>query len=343
MKFTDYSINSFYRQPNPDLKAFLIFGTDNGLIRETFDKISAMIVPDLNDVFNVVNLTADDLKDNPSVLFDEAAAYSLTGGRKVIRVAEADESVLESLRLFVENYTGKNFVVLAAGDLAAKGKLRKFAESSDFVGCFGRYPDNNQTLRTLITEESKKAGKTLEPQAISYLLDNLGADRALARSELAKLFVYSYDEQQISEQMVRQIIGDGSAISVHDVIYACAGGNFKSMNKSLKKIFAEADDAAINVVRNALYHFRNLHVAKLKFESGMPIDDAIKTFPPIHFSRVEAFKNQVYGWSIKNLERVLRYVVDLEIQCKTTGNVPNTIAEAGLLNICRLAMQFIRK
>ena len=343
MKFNGYSINSFYQRPNPSLKAFLAFGVDKGLITETFNKVSELIVPDLNDVFNVVNLTPDDLKNNPSRLFDEASAYSLMGGRKVIRVSDADESVLKSLQLFVENYTGQNFVVLAAGDLSSKSKLRKFAEGSDFVGVFACYADNNQTLRALIAEESRKAGKTLEPLAISYLADNLGADRALARSELEKLFVYLYDEQQISEQQVRQIIGDGSAVSTNDVVFACASGNFQAMNKALKKVFAEDDAAAIGILRTALYHFRNLHIAKIKFNDGVRIDEAVKTFPPIHFSRIDAFKNQVMNWSVKDVERVLRYLVELEIQCKTTGNRPETITEAGLLNICRLAMQGMRK
>jgi len=339
MKFTGYTINSFYRSPNSSLKAFLVFGVDKGLIDETFNKISKMIVPDLSDVFNVVNLTPEDLKNNPSRLFDEASSYSLTGGRRVIRVTDADESVLESLQLFVENYTGQNFVVLAADDLSSKSKLRKFAEASDFVGVFGCYADNNQTLRALIAEESKKAGKTLEPLAISYLADNLGADRALARSELAKLFVYLYDEQQISESQVRQIIGDGSAVSVQDVIYACADGNFQAMNKAIKKVFSEDESAAISVIRTAIGHFRSLHIAKIKFNEGVRIDEAIKTYPPVHFSRVDAFKNQVMNWSIKDLERVLRYLIEIEIQCKTTGNVPETATESGLLNICRLAMQ----
>ena len=343
MKFTSYSLNSFLQSPNPSLKAFLAFGVDKGLVTETFNKVSALIVPDLNDVFNVINLTTDDIKNNPSRLFDEASSYSLSGGRKVVRIAEADDSVLDSLQLFTEKYTGQNFVVLAAGDLSKTSKLRKFAEGSDFIGSFACYADNNQTLRAIILEESKKAGKTLEPQAISYLADNLGADRALARSELAKLFVYLYDEQQISEQQVRQVIGDGSAVSINDVVYACAGGNFKAMDKSLKKVFAEDDSAAVGVIRTSLYHFRSLHIAKVKFENGIRIDEAVKTYPPIHFSRTEEFKQQVMSWHVKDIERVLRYLIELEIQCKTTGNVPETVAEAGLLNICRLAMQNRKK
>ncbi len=339
MKFTGYTINSFLQRPDPSLRAFLVFGVDNGLVVETFNKVSALIVPDLNDAFNVVNLTCDDIKGNPSVLSDEASAYSLMGGRKVIRVTEADDSVTESLKLFLENYTGQNFVVLAAGDLSKTSKLRKLAEASDFMGSFACYADNLQTLKSIILEESKKAGKTLEPQAISYLADNLGADRAIARSELAKLFVYAYDEQQISEDMVRQVIGDGSAVNVGDVAYAAGDGNFKALDKAIKKVFAEDETAAISIVRTTIGHFRNLHIAKVRFNEGMRMDEAIKFYPPIHFSRVDDFKRQVMNWSVKDLERVLRYLIDLEIQCKSTGSVPETVAEAGLTNICRLAIK----
>lgn len=335
MKFTKYTLKTFMQKPsNYNLTAFLVFGVDKGLITETFNQISSLIVPDVRDVFNVVNMSTEEVKSSVSRLYDEASTYALGSGKRLIRVVDADDSVTESLALFLKEYNGENFIVLSAGDLSKTSKLRKLTETSEKAGTFACYPDDNDTLKSLILTESKKEGKTLEPQAISYLADNLGADRALARRELEKLFVYLHDEKQISEDMIKPIIGDSSATSISDVVYACADGNIKMMNKTLRRILAEDDNAPVGVIRTALYHFRNLHIARTKIDKGVKMDEAVKVYPPIHFSKTEAFRKQVLRWQKKDIEKILRYLVDLEIKCKTTGNVPEIIVEEGLLRIC---------
>lgn len=338
MKLTNAALAGFFAKPNPAFKAFVVFGVDNGLIKETADKIARLIVPDLNDAFCVVNLTSDDIKENPSVLYDEAAAYSLMGGRKVIRITEGDDSVTESLKYFADNYKGENFVVIAAGNLTKTSKLRKIAEGAENIGSFACYNDNLVSLRALISDELKNQGKSAEPEAISYLADNLGADRAIARSELEKLFVCSGDEKQISLAMVKEIIGDGSAVSIEDAVYAAADGNFKMLDKTLVKVFNEDENAAVGLVRAAAYHFQRIFLIKAKSAKGIWFDEAVRLlYPPVHFSKKDRLQRQCQLWTCAGCERVLRYLTDTEIACKSGGNVPRTIVSAAMLNVCRMA------
>jgi len=117
MKFNNSQLEAFYTKPNPEIKAFLVFGQDEGAIREIFFKVSQMIVPDLTDAFRVAELNPLILKGNASALYDEAAAISLMGGRRLIKVDGADESVVEPLLMFLDKYDGDSFVVLCAGNL----------------------------------------------------------------------------------------------------------------------------------------------------------------------------------------------------------------------------------
>ena len=126
MKFTKYTLKTFMQKPsNYNLTAFLVFGVDKGLITETFNQISSLIVPDVRDVFNVVNMSTEEVKSSVSRLYDEASTYALGSGKRLIRVVDADDSVTESLALFLKEYNGENFIVLSAGDLSKTSKLRK--------------------------------------------------------------------------------------------------------------------------------------------------------------------------------------------------------------------------
>src|SRR3546814_5924238 len=75
---------AFVRKPRPDVRAVLLFGSDAGLIRERAKAIAASVVEDLSDPFRVTTLTGAQLQDDPARLADEAAAITLTGGRREI-------------------------------------------------------------------------------------------------------------------------------------------------------------------------------------------------------------------------------------------------------------------
>ena len=53
MKLTFREIEPFVKKPNPAARVVLIYGPDDGLMRERSKMISQSIVKDLNDPFNV--------------------------------------------------------------------------------------------------------------------------------------------------------------------------------------------------------------------------------------------------------------------------------------------------
>ena len=66
-------------RPDPDIRIFLIYGPDSGLVRERAQTLARALVPDPDDPFAVTRLTEEDLKADPASLADSLAALSLTG------------------------------------------------------------------------------------------------------------------------------------------------------------------------------------------------------------------------------------------------------------------------
>jgi len=93
MKLNRNDITAQIKQLSPAYRAVLIYGRDEGLVRERADKIARQIVEDLRDAFQVATIEPDKLKSEPYLLADEAAAISMMGGRRVIRVDGAGENV----------------------------------------------------------------------------------------------------------------------------------------------------------------------------------------------------------------------------------------------------------
>src|ERR1700723_1219486 len=73
--------------------AALLFGPDLGLVRERAERLAKTVVPDLRDPFRTTEMEASALSEDPARLFDEAAALSMTGGRRVVRVRNAGNAL----------------------------------------------------------------------------------------------------------------------------------------------------------------------------------------------------------------------------------------------------------
>src|SRR5262249_45477030 len=86
MKITGRNIASFLSGTDGAVAAALFYGPDTGLVKERADRLAAAIVGDLADPFRVSELTPERLRDEPSLLSDEAAALTFGGGRRVVRL-----------------------------------------------------------------------------------------------------------------------------------------------------------------------------------------------------------------------------------------------------------------
>ena len=86
MKVYPRDVDTQVTKLSPQYLAVLVFGPDEGLVRERSSKIAKQVLPDLKDPFLVANIDPNNLKSEPGLLADEAAAISMMGGRRVIRI-----------------------------------------------------------------------------------------------------------------------------------------------------------------------------------------------------------------------------------------------------------------
>src|SRR5215510_15367104 len=84
------------------LVAALVFGPDQGLVRERATAVAKTVTADLNDPFRVAELDESILESDPARLWDESAALSMTGGRRVVRVRSANNGLAGTFEKFLD-------------------------------------------------------------------------------------------------------------------------------------------------------------------------------------------------------------------------------------------------
>ena len=191
MKISGSRINQFLRQPDPKAAAVLLFGPDQGLVRERAEELVLNVVDDPADPFRVSVLTGADIKADPPCLVDEAAQLSMTGGHRVIWVHETTDGLSRIFESYFDNTGHDNLVIVEAGTLSPQSSLRKLFEKSSHGVSIGCYEDDAMELEAVVRETLGRHGLSPTAEARDYLVENLGSDRRVTRSELEKLALYA--------------------------------------------------------------------------------------------------------------------------------------------------------
>ncbi len=129
MRLKTAEIDRFLAKPPDTVPIVLIYGPDEGLVRERAVKLAQTILPDLKDPFRSVDLTDGDLKTDPARVADEFGSISMLGGRRIIRIRTSGERTARTLKEFIDSVDGDTLrgdalVIMEAGDLKPSSPLR---------------------------------------------------------------------------------------------------------------------------------------------------------------------------------------------------------------------------
>lgn len=336
MKLTWREIEPFVKKPNPTARVILVYGPDDGLMRERAKTMGMAVVADYSDPFNVAVLENDALAADPARLNDEAFAISMMGGNRLVRVENASDKITRIVDDYLKNPSAHALVILEAGELPPKSKLRALCEKSPAAAAVPCYVEDERDLAKLIREIMNEAQLRIEPDALSWLATNIAGDRRRARREIEKLIVYKgMDKSAVALADVRDCCGEAGAQSLDDLVFGAAGGNANQALRAWRKLLGE-DVNFMTVLRALQNHFRRLHITRARIESGEDAETAMKKLsPPVFFKQADAFRSQASRWSLPAIEQTLQKLSGVEAQCKQTAMPPETLCAQTILGISK--------
>ncbi len=112
MKIAPRNAEAFARSPDSSLRAVLVYGPDAGLVCERVEALVKAVAEDPADPFRVSELGAPEIVDDPARLGDEAAALSLSGGRRAVRLRQAGDDLAPHFKDFFATGRGEALVVV---------------------------------------------------------------------------------------------------------------------------------------------------------------------------------------------------------------------------------------
>lgn len=337
-KLAARDVDSFLAKPTDGIWGALIYGPDSGLIRERAQKLMRSVAGDASDPFRVAELTAGQVKEQPSLLADEMAALSLIGGRRAVRLRGAGNAEAKALAMVLDANSGDSVLVVEAGELGPRDALRSLFEKHKHAVAVACYGDEGQGLDSLIRGILGREGHEPEPDAAAMLGGMLGTDRGLTRQELEKLALYKgKGGGPVTLADVRACIGDDAPLAREDVALAAGSGDQQALDRALSRCLAMGE-SPIAILRAVQRHFDRLHRLALKVQAGNSIEQVMRSArPPIFFKHQAIIRSQLQLWRPAGLAGALGLLTEAELACKTTGNPDVAMCGRALLRIAHAA------
>ncbi len=309
MEIKPAGVKGFVAKPPPEIRVFLLFGPDEGLIRERGDTLVGQVVPDAADPFRFADLDGDAVNADAALLYDEATALAFGGGQRAVRVRRLAGRIADAVIDFVREPAGEARIVLEAPGAARKSAIVTAAIASAAAAAVPCYRDESRTLRDLVSETVKEAGLRPGPGVVDYIADRAGSDRALTRREIEKLALFvgavpvggpnagpdadpNAGSKPIDLAQAQAVIGDTALLTLDSLVDAAFEGRMADIERMLLRVRQEGV-ASGSILRAMAGHAARLARYRGLVRAGLdPKSAARRLRPPVHFTRQKSLERQ---------------------------------------------------
>jgi DNA polymerase-3 subunit delta len=334
----------FLANPDPAVRAALIFGRDLGVVRERAQGLAAKATARPDDPFDVATVTDADLDDEPGRLAGELMAQSLMGGRRLVRVrlnserAGPDRVAAQALEQHADGaFNPDAFLLIEAGNLGRDSAVRRAAEKHAAAVAIPCYEDEVGDLARLTREALAKDKLGLATDALDIFVRRLPHERGVARREIERLALYLGPGSGVTgtaEDLV-DFLGVEPEASLADAAQDAFGGRLGAAQAGLRRAAAEGEGGPA-AVRAMSLHLARLRRTQVLREGGAELATAAKQ-AGVFWKNEREFLRQARAWDLAQLDDLQPDLLAADRACKTTGSPDALIAERLALAIAAKA------
>lgn len=322
MKLQPKQIHNFLKAIPLNTAFILIYGVDNGLVREHSQHIKQQYLGTDFETSQLIYLSTTILKEKPNRLQEEAFSIPLFGdNKKLIILENAKDSLTSLLKEYLTKPDESTLIIAQADELPPSSSLRKFSESApNNVYAIACYKDSQETISNNIQNTLANQGYKITNDALNLLTSYLGNDRAITNNEVEKIMLYTAQHKQIEIKHVEIMVANNSDIAIDKLIYSLFLKQPPKFYPLLESLIN--DFSPIMILRSIINHTLRLLYVQDELLQGNNYDNIISSLkPPLFFMNKAPFKQQVYSWQTHKLEKLLDELNTLELQTKARVSI----------------------
>ena len=293
---------------------YLLYGKNEGLKKDCLNEILE------KNGGKVFNYEEKQIKDETESFYENILSGSLFESNKIIIINRASDKIFEIIQDLINRNTSNIKIIINAGHLETRSKIRTLFEKNGDLVCIPTYPDNSDTLSKLATIFFKKENIPISQQNINIILDKCNGDRHNLNNELNKIKNFTLSKKKISSQEILRLINLNENFEVSELIDNCLAQNKNKIINILNENNYSSEDSII-ILRTFLSKTKRILKLAMELEESKDINKTINSAkPPIFWKDKEIIKVQLNKWKTKKIKELIKSINNIELEIKKNYN-----------------------
>ncbi len=340
MKGGKAELAALLKRVDPSLRLILLHGPDEAQALDIAGKLTVQLA-DPTDPMSRIDLSPEQLKSDPGRLADEAAAVSMFGGAKLIRVDGAGEDCAEAVDLLLKAPAAGNPVVMVAGAFKKGSPLLAQAEASPMAQAIIFYEATARDLEQVAAEAAQAIGMRLGRGVPALLVESSGGERGVLLREIEKIALY-LDASPAAPQTAE--IADLDAIGARfgeadfsTLVEALLSGDAQTADTQLRRQGVQGT-AGIPALRAVIRQFWRLLELRAEVDAGSSPAAVIEAQGKrIFWKEKGTLTKQLSRWTTPAIRAALHRLLDAERAIKSSGSAGDVLAAQVMIGLLRRA------
>ncbi len=336
-------IDRFLAGPDKAVRAAIVHGRDNGVVRERAQAIARASTARPDDPFDVALLTESDVAADEGRLEGELTALSMLGGRRLVRLrltgelASIERAAAEALARHLRDELNPDaFLLVEAPALRNDSALVKAGRDSAACAIIACYEDEPEELARMARAALAEEGLALNAEALEAFVARLPHDRGVARQEIERLVLYlGAQPRPVALGELAAFFGVEPDASLGDAAVHAFGGRMRAAQSELRLAFLEGE-GGVAAVRALLTHLSRLRRIRIARDEGAAPQAAVKSAGVFWKLEREALR-QSQCWTSVEIAAAGAEIQAAELACKQARAPDHLIAERLAFSIAERA------
>lgn len=301
---------------------YLLYGTENYLIKKEIDKIlNANSIEKIN--VSEYNLEIDNFKD----IIEDANTISLFADKKAIIVNNSYLFTGKSIKnendpeLFLDYFKNVNpdsiiIFIVDSEKLDERKKIVKEIKKIGTVKDFNKKNDLTDILKNMFE------GYNISIQDIRFMIDRCGNNLDILSQEVNKIKIYKDEDKNITKEDIINLTSKNIDIDIFGFIDTIVNKNKNKALEIYKEMLINGEEP-IKILVILANQFRIIYQAKELYKQGYSGND-IATMIGIHPYRIKLALKKAINYNSDTLLDYLEKLSDLDYDIKI-GNIESSL------------------
>ncbi len=292
-------------------KCILLYGENEGFKNQVFNEKFLS-----NFENKVERYDENEVLNNLDNFISSLINKSFFDNSKLVLISRVSDKIIKLIDIYIDKNISDVTIVLNAGILEKKSKLRSKFEKDKNLVCIPFYKDDNRALTQIANNFFIKKKISLSQEVINLIVERSSGDRIYLNNELEKISLFLISKKKININDVLKLTNLAENFSISELADNCLSKNLFKVNKIFNENVFSIDDCVL-IIRTLLLKSKRLLEIKKIQNSNKNIEEIISNFkPPIFWKDKNMVKNQINKWNLKDTEKLIYKINQTELTLK---------------------------